>query len=341
MRLSAAQEPVAGGVARARGSASRAARRARHGASHRRSAGNLQERKRQHADADRRLHLDHRQGQGQRGHPHRGASAARRALRAGRRQGGRDQGLQRGDRARCVECARLLQPRQRLRPARPARSCHRRLHAKPSSSMPPTRTCSTIAARSTTPRATTSWRSPTIPNRYASSATTRAPSSTAAAPTISWASTIAPSPTTREAIKLDATDPDVFNNRGQAYDTKGDYDLAIADYSQSIRLSRDNPRAFFNRAVAYANKDEYRARDRRFQRGHQARSARCRGLLGPRRHARGARQRGRRARGLSQGPRDHAGARGCQGGIGSARQLKPTPSAYGRIQQRCATAAMS
>ena len=42
----------------------------------------------------------------------------------------------------------------------------------------------------------------------------------------------------------------MFNSRGQAYDNKGDYDLAIADYTQSIRLSRDNPRAYFNRAVA-------------------------------------------------------------------------------------------
>jgi len=60
-----------------------------------------------------------------------------------------------------------------------------------------------------------------------------------------------------EAIKLDPSDPDVFNNRGQAYDSKGEPDLAIADYSQSIRLSRDNPRAFFNRGLAYANKAEY------------------------------------------------------------------------------------
>ena len=50
---------------------------------------------------------------------------------------------------------------------------------------------------------------------------------------------------------------DLRDSRGQAYDTKGEYDLAIADYSQSLRLNRDNPRAFFNRAVAYANKGEH------------------------------------------------------------------------------------
>src|SRR5436190_69066 len=60
-----------------------------------------------------------------------------------------------------------------------------------------------------------------------------------------------------EAIKIDPTDPDVFNNRGQAYDAQGESDSAIADYSESIRLNRDNPRAFFNRGLAYANKSEY------------------------------------------------------------------------------------
>ena len=119
-------------------------------------------------------------GARRRGSPRRGPPAARRALRAGRRQGGRDQGLQRGDQARSLECNRLLQSRQRLRPAGRAR--------------------------------------PAIADYT-------------------------------EAIKLDPTDPDVFNNRGQAYDTKGEYDsgdrrLHAVDPSQprqSARLLQPRP----------------------------------------------------------------------------------------------------
>ena len=77
-------------------------------------------------------------------------------------------------------------------------------YTQPSSSTPPTRMSSTIAARSTTPRATTSWRSPTIPNRYASS----------------------------------ADNPRAFFNRGSAYDQLG---TTIAPLPTTPRRSSSTP----------------------------------------------------------------------------------------------------
>ncbi|MCH9050323.1 MAG: tetratricopeptide repeat protein [Proteobacteria bacterium] len=48
-----------------------------------------------------------------------------------------------------------------------------------------------------------------------------------------------------------------FNNRGEAYDRKGEYDRAIADYDQAIRLKPDYALAFNDRGVAYYRKGEY------------------------------------------------------------------------------------
>ena len=42
-----------------------------------------------------------------------------------------------------------------------------------------------------------------------------------------------------------------YNNRGNAYTGKGEYDRAIQDYDQSIKLSPNHARAFNNRGVAY------------------------------------------------------------------------------------------
>src|SRR3954470_18947090 len=48
-----------------------------------------------------------------------------------------------------------------------------------------------------------------------------------------------------------------YNNRGDAYIAKGDYDLAISDFDQSIKLTPTNPKPFNNRALAYLKKGEY------------------------------------------------------------------------------------
>ena len=48
-----------------------------------------------------------------------------------------------------------------------------------------------------------------------------------------------------------------YNNRGNAYVAKGEYDRAVQDYDQSIKLNPTYSRAFNNRGVAYQKKGEY------------------------------------------------------------------------------------
>ena len=48
-----------------------------------------------------------------------------------------------------------------------------------------------------------------------------------------------------------------YNNRGNAYTTKGEYDRAVQDYDQSIKLDPSYTKSFNNRGVAYQKKGEY------------------------------------------------------------------------------------
>jgi tetratricopeptide (TPR) repeat protein len=50
---------------------------------------------------------------------------------------------------------------------------------------------------------------------------------------------------------------EAFDNRGVAYRLKGDYDHAIADYSQAIKLNAKFAAAFVNRGVVYDKKGEF------------------------------------------------------------------------------------
>ena len=62
-------------------------------------------------------------------------------------------------------------------------------------------------------------------------------------------------------IQSDADNPKVlviaYNNRGNAYTGKGQYDLAIQDYNESIKLNPNYAKSFNNRGVAYQKKGEY------------------------------------------------------------------------------------
>ena len=53
-----------------------------------------------------------------------------------------------------------------------------------------------------------------------------------------------------EAIQLWPDYAEAFNNRGNAYSAKGDYDRAIRDYDQAIRLNPDNALAISMRERA-------------------------------------------------------------------------------------------
>jgi len=48
-----------------------------------------------------------------------------------------------------------------------------------------------------------------------------------------------------------------YHNRGLAYDVKGDYDNAIADYTEAIRLDQNYADAYYNRGLVYFIKKDY------------------------------------------------------------------------------------
>ncbi len=62
-------------------------------------------------------------------------------------------------------------------------------------------------------------------------------------------------------IKSDSSNSQILaiahNNRGNAYAGKGEYDLAIQDYDESIKLNPNYAKPFNNRGVAYQKKGDY------------------------------------------------------------------------------------
>jgi tetratricopeptide (TPR) repeat protein len=60
-----------------------------------------------------------------------------------------------------------------------------------------------------------------------------------------------------EATKADPTYPKPFNNRGVAYQKKGDYDHAMQDFTAAISIDPDYANAFANRAETYQKKGDY------------------------------------------------------------------------------------
>jgi len=60
-----------------------------------------------------------------------------------------------------------------------------------------------------------------------------------------------------EATQLNPNNADVYKYRGIAYFNKGDYDQAIADFSQIIEIKTSNEiknTAYYNRGTTYINK---------------------------------------------------------------------------------------
>ena len=86
-----------------------------------------------------------------------------------------------------------------------------------SSSIPPTPTCSTTAARPTTPRA-----SPTLAIADYS-----------------------------QSIRLSRDNPRAFFNRGLAYANKGEYERAVADFNEAIKLDPRDAEAYVSRGAVH------------------------------------------------------------------------------------------
>jgi len=60
-----------------------------------------------------------------------------------------------------------------------------------------------------------------------------------------------------EALRINPDYYQALYNRGNAYANKGDYDRAIADYTAALRIKPDYDQALNNRGNAYANKGDY------------------------------------------------------------------------------------
>jgi tetratricopeptide (TPR) repeat protein len=60
-----------------------------------------------------------------------------------------------------------------------------------------------------------------------------------------------------QSIKSNPNYPNAFNNRGAAYQKQGDYERAIKDFDEAIKLKPDYSIALANRAEAYGNNAEY------------------------------------------------------------------------------------
>jgi tetratricopeptide (TPR) repeat protein len=58
-------------------------------------------------------------------------------------------------------------------------------------------------------------------------------------------------------LALNPKSAEAYNNRGNAYDRKGDYDRAISDLDQAIRLDPKNTVVYNNRGYAYTGKGDY------------------------------------------------------------------------------------
>jgi tetratricopeptide (TPR) repeat protein len=59
------------------------------------------------------------------------------------------------------------------------------------------------------------------------------------------------------AIEINPKYANAYNNRGNAYTYKGDYDRAISDFNQAILLNPKNAVAYDNRGFAYYKKGDY------------------------------------------------------------------------------------
>ncbi len=60
-----------------------------------------------------------------------------------------------------------------------------------------------------------------------------------------------------QAIKINPNNGNNYYNRGVAYGHMGDWDNAIADYTKAIELNPNDSEAYGNRAMAYLDKKDY------------------------------------------------------------------------------------
>ena len=60
-----------------------------------------------------------------------------------------------------------------------------------------------------------------------------------------------------EAIRLNPEDAKAYINRADAYDRKGEHDLAITDYTKAIKIYSKDPKVYTKRGFIYVKKGKY------------------------------------------------------------------------------------
>jgi tetratricopeptide (TPR) repeat protein len=60
-----------------------------------------------------------------------------------------------------------------------------------------------------------------------------------------------------QALSINPQATEAYYNRGTAWYFKGDYDRAIADYNQALRINPQNAAAHYNRGLAWQSKGDY------------------------------------------------------------------------------------
>src|SRR5262245_18189420 len=59
-----------------------------------------------------------------------------------------------------------------------------------------------------------------------------------------------------ETLRLTPNRVEAYHNRGEAYRLKGDYDQALADYTQALTINPDYAKAYYARGIVYSNKGD-------------------------------------------------------------------------------------
>jgi len=57
--------------------------------------------------------------------------------------------------------------------------------------------------------------------------------------------------------QTESRDAEFYNNRGVAYDKKGQYDQAISDFTKALEINPRHDKAYNNRGIAYFHEREY------------------------------------------------------------------------------------
>ena len=72
---------------------------------------------------------------------------------------------------------------------------------------------------------------------------------------------------------MNPNDADSYNNRGAAYEAKGQNERAVADFSKALDIDPRLAKAYYNRAAVYRAKSEIDRAIADYQQGNRDQSA--------------------------------------------------------------------